>query len=82
MIPYRFFVPAMLLTAWSTVAATAEDAGPSSKPNIVFVLSAAHAAHAVSAYGNRINRTPNIDRLSREGVQTWKCTFSRCCCPR
>ena len=28
-----------------------------------------HAAHAISAYGSRINRTPNIDRLAKEGVR-------------
>jgi arylsulfatase A-like enzyme len=27
-----------------------------------------HAAHAISAYGSRVNRTPNIDRLAREGA--------------
>ena len=74
MIPYRFFVRTLLLsTVWPTVAATAEDAGPSSKPNIVFVLSDDHAAHAVSAYGSRINQTPNIDRLAREGMLFENC---------
>ena len=27
-----------------------------------------HAAHAISAYGSRVNQTPNIDRLAREGM--------------
>lgn len=27
-----------------------------------------HAAHAIGAYGSRVNRTPNIDRLAREGM--------------
>ena len=27
-----------------------------------------HAAHAIGAYGSRINQTPNLDRLAREGV--------------
>jgi arylsulfatase A-like enzyme len=27
-----------------------------------------HAAHAISAYGSRVNETPNIDRLAREGM--------------
>ena len=27
-----------------------------------------HAAHAISAYGSKINTTPNIDRLAREGM--------------
>ncbi|MEZ5962569.1 MAG: sulfatase [Planctomycetota bacterium] len=39
-----------------------------SRPNILFVFSDDHAAHAISAYGSKINTTPNIDRLARGGV--------------
>src|SRR3954465_7190351 len=38
------------------------------RPNIVFIMSDDHAAHAISAYGSRVNRTPNIDRIAREGA--------------
>jgi len=41
------------------------DRGP---PNILFIFSDDHACQAISAYGSRINRTPNIDRIGREGV--------------
>jgi arylsulfatase A-like enzyme len=27
-----------------------------------------HAAHAISAYGSRVNKTPHLDRLAREGA--------------
>jgi arylsulfatase A-like enzyme len=37
-------------------------------PNILFVFTDDHAAHAVSAYGSTINQTPNIDRLAQEGM--------------
>ena len=39
-----------------------------SRPNIVFIMSDDHAAHAISAYGSRVNRTPNLDRLATEGM--------------
>lgn len=39
-----------------------------SRPNILFIFSDDHASHAISAYGSRINRTPNLDRLAREGM--------------
>src|SRR6185503_1688404 len=39
-----------------------------SRPNIIFIMSDDHAAHAISAYGSRVNQTPNIDRLAREGM--------------
>jgi arylsulfatase A-like enzyme len=38
------------------------------RPNILYIMSDDHAAHAISAYGSRINQTPNIDRLAREGM--------------
>lgn len=38
------------------------------RPNIIFIMSDDHAAHAISAYGSRVNATPNIDRLAREGM--------------
>jgi arylsulfatase A-like enzyme len=38
------------------------------RPNIIFIMSDDHAAHAIGAYGSRVNRTPNLDRLAREGA--------------
>src|SRR5438093_7438022 len=37
-------------------------------PNIIFIMSDDHAAHAIGAYGSRVNQTPNLDRLAREGA--------------
>jgi arylsulfatase A-like enzyme len=39
-----------------------------SPPNIIFIMSDDHAAHAITAYGSRVNVTPNIDRLARQGM--------------
>lgn len=47
-------------------------AGP---PNILFIMSDDHAAQAISAYGSRINHTPHIDRIAREGMR-----FDHCYC--
>jgi len=38
------------------------------RPNVVFVMTDDHAAHAISAYGSRVNATPQLDRLAREGM--------------
>ncbi|MCR5413627.1 MAG: sulfatase [Kiritimatiellae bacterium] len=38
------------------------------KINILYIMTDDHAAHAISAYGSRINKTPNIDRLADEGM--------------
>jgi arylsulfatase A-like enzyme len=53
---------AVLLSALAGPAAAAD------RPNIIFIMSDDHAAHAISAYGSRVNTTPNIDRLAREGM--------------
>jgi N-acetylglucosamine-6-sulfatase len=37
-------------------------------PNIVFLFSDDHAIQAISAYGSKINKTPNIDRIAKEGA--------------
>ena len=60
---------ALLLLAWSSLASSlAAQSRSASRPNIIFIMSDDHAAHAISAYGSRVNRTPNIDRLAREGA--------------
>jgi arylsulfatase A-like enzyme len=43
------------------------------RPNILFIMTDDHAAHAISAYGSRINKTPQLDRLAAEGMR-----FDRC----
>ncbi len=53
----------------AVLAAEAECEKPSPKrPNIIFLFSDDHACHAISAYGSKINKTPNIDRIAREGA--------------
>jgi arylsulfatase A-like enzyme len=50
---------------------TGVDAGRAQRangPNIIFIMTDDHAAHAISAYGSRVNSTPHIDRLAREGA--------------
>ncbi|MCA9179605.1 MAG: sulfatase [Planctomycetales bacterium] len=53
------------------------------RPNILYIMSDDHAAHAISAYGGRLAKiapTPNIDRLAREGalLSNAFCTNSIC----
>lgn len=44
------------------------------RPNLLFIMSDDHAAHAISAYGSRINQTPHLDRLAMEGARM-DCAF-------
>ena len=36
--------------------------------NILFIMTDDHAAHAISAYGSKVNKTPNLDRMAAEGM--------------
>jgi len=47
----------------------------SSRPNIIFMMADDHASHAISCYGSRINATPQIDRIAKEGIR-----FENCFC--
>lgn len=50
------------------------------RPNLLFIMSDDHAAHAISAYGSRINETPNLDRIAEGGMRfdSAFCTNSIC----
>lgn len=45
------------------------------QPNIVFIMSDDHAAHAMSCYGSKVNQTPHLDRIANEGMR-----FDQCFC--
>ena len=53
------------------------------RPNILFIMSDDHAAHAIGAYGGRLaalDPTPTLDRLAKEGMlfENAFCTNSIC----
>jgi len=43
------------------------------RPNILFIMSDDHAAHALSCYNSNINTTPNLDKIASEGARFEKC---------
>ena len=63
-----------LLIALLVVPVSAVPAAGQERPNIVFIFSDDHAAHALSAYrshlpyGVRLPDTPHLDRLAAEGM--------------
>ena len=38
------------------------------RPNIIYIMSDDHDADAISAYNKKLIRTPNIDRIAKEGM--------------
>ena len=52
------------------------------KPNILFIMSDDHAYQAISAYSDKLIKTPNIDRLANEGMLfTNACVTNSICAP-
>src|SRR5436190_21554412 len=45
------------------------------RPNILYIMADDHDAHAISAYGSKLNKTPNIDRIATAGMR-----FDNCFC--
>ncbi|MEX2581485.1 MAG: sulfatase [Verrucomicrobiales bacterium] len=74
----KFPVFAALFWCGALVASFGQD-----RPNILYIMSDDHAAHAIGAYGGRLaglDPTPNIDRLAKEGMlfQNAFCTNAIC----
>src|SRR3954454_23118343 len=78
----------LLLLTLSTVAllqshpliAGAADAPAKARSNILFIMTDDHAAHAMSCYGSRVNRTPNLDRIAAEGMRFDNCFVTNSIC--
>lgn len=63
-----------LLLSISIVCSCVNDSGKEKlpPPNILFIMSDDHAAHAISAYGgiyDDVFQTPSIDRIANEGIR-------------
>ena len=50
------------------------------RPNIIFIMSDDHAFQAISAYSDKLIRTPNIDRLANEGARFDECFVTNSLC--
>lgn len=71
----------LLLVAGIAVAQeNSQTTGPDTRPNILYIMSDDHAAHAVSAYGSKINKTPHIDRIGAEGMILENCFATNALC--
>jgi arylsulfatase A-like enzyme len=72
------------LSGWLCAALAAASLGAAEKrpPNILFIFSDDHAYQAISAYGDarKLNETPNIDRLGREGMRFDRCVVTNSIC--
>ena len=51
------------------ILAPLHGASPQTRPNIVFILADDLGYADIGAYGNKVNRTPNLDRMARNGLR-------------
>jgi len=58
----------------------ASQSSQNRRPNIIFIMSDDHASHAISAYGSKLIKTPNIDRLATEGMLFENCFVTNSIC--
>jgi arylsulfatase A-like enzyme len=65
------------------IIAVAQAAAAATKPNIIWIFSDDHSYQTIGAYGGRLqklNMTPNIDRLAAEGMRFDRCYVSNSIC--
>ncbi|MCH2584160.1 MAG: sulfatase-like hydrolase/transferase, partial [Planctomycetes bacterium] len=72
------FLPLCFLLAFVFAGSSSAVLGALERPNILFIMSDDHTSQAFGAYGSRLaklNPTPVIDRLAKEGM-----LFENCFC--
>jgi arylsulfatase A-like enzyme len=70
----------LLFLIASTCLFAAAALANAERPNILFIISDDHGYQAVSAYGGKLNRTPNIDRIASEGARFDRCYVTNSLC--
>jgi len=50
------------------------------RPNLLYIMTDDHAAHAMSCYESSINETPNMDRIAAEGMRFQNCFCTNSIC--
>ncbi|MCK4872928.1 MAG: sulfatase [Phycisphaerales bacterium] len=70
----------VLLPGCATTGRREPAASGDRPPNIIFIMTDDHCVQAMSCYGSRINTTPHIDRLAREGMRFENCFCTNAIC--
>jgi len=67
-------------SVWSVLSGITRAGAAGRRPNILFIMTDDHAAHALSCYGSRINKTPNLDRIAAGGMRFDNCFVTNALC--
>ncbi len=63
-----FVLSSIISLLFAFQSCTTKEQNFDKRPNIVFIMSDDHAYQAISAYGDSLNHTPNLDMLAKEGM--------------
>ncbi|GAB5444084.1 MAG: sulfatase [Fuerstiella sp.] len=74
----RFFL--IYFAVFTAVFTSVAAAAPAGRPNILFIFTDDHAYQSISAYGSKINQTPNIDRIAAGGMRFNRCYVTNSIC--
>jgi arylsulfatase A-like enzyme len=82
-LPMKKYLFALIVLVVSASLAGAAESAPlaGSRPNIVFVLTDDQGYGDISAHGNPVLKTPNLDRVRAEGVRFTDFHVSPTCAP-
>ncbi|MEX2217021.1 MAG: sulfatase/phosphatase domain-containing protein [Phycisphaeraceae bacterium] len=76
----RFVLILAMLLAYSAPLLFAADAKAAGRPNIVFIFTDDHCTQSLSAYGSKINITPHMDRIAKDGMRFDYCLVTNALC--
>ena len=66
----------------SSCSEVKQETSQNPRPNILFIMSDDHAYQAISAYSDKLLKTPNIDRIANKGMLfTNACVTNSICAP-
>jgi arylsulfatase A-like enzyme len=77
--PAPVFAKTILINL-AIVASLFANSQQTKKPNIILIVSDDHAYQAISAYGSKLIKTPNIDRIGKEGAIMQKAYVTNSVC--
>lgn len=78
----KLFHIVLFISLLITVSCSKKEKKIDKRPNILFIMSDDHAYQAISAYSDRLIKTPNIDRIADEGILfTNACVTNSICAP-
>jgi arylsulfatase A-like enzyme len=69
-----------ILFSSAMLSITASAQNKSQRPNIIYIMCDDLTEQAISCYGHSTNKTPNIDRLAKEGVRFTNAFVSNSIC--